>query len=222
LATRAVCADAYRFRREHDQGMRLLLDVPQERVAAMTEPETIVWHCLKGRLQLDWMEHCKENFEIFPKSGVRGGEIEVLVPMVGAAAAFLASTDGDHSLRLRIADIVLRLAGRYIPENVPDLEPAERQRKLAWLREWKADFDSIENWYRREIETERSAHRLHTLGYYKVKMALAYPEVRHWNSALRVLDEARTLAESMRDMRTERLIAEHLSWASNAVGAGRT
>jgi hypothetical protein len=219
LVTRALCADAYRLRarRGYDEGMQLLLEMGAG--TGLSPTETMVWHCIKGQLLLEWMAEAKEHlFYLYPKPGRRDGETEVLVPMLNPAAKFVAEFDGSHhSLCMRVANNVLMLAGRYVPEDLRYTE-SEQKRKPDWLSDQnQQQLERIEGWFRRQIEKERSARCLDTVGYYHVKMALIEP--RSLEDGIRFLEEAEGLALQNGDRKTERLVADHLAWARATFGA---
>jgi hypothetical protein len=215
LVTRAICADAYSAQRDHDQGMKLLLEINADDLASAAS--VLAWHCMKAQLLLEWMDPAKEHYEIFPKPGGQSGDVAIMLPMVKPTAMYISSSDSLANLRFRAADAVMRLAARYVPENLPALAEADKTRKIMWFQDNKSEFEKIEAWYLSEAEAKKSAHAFHTLGYYRLKMNLVY-EGRRWEDAMEFLYSAEKLAEQNGDRRTEHLIADHLILASTLKG----
>jgi hypothetical protein len=216
LVTRAMCADTCRSTRDYDHGMRLLMELRVDAEPGLTPLENLVWHCVKGSLLLELVEHAGEQFELYPQPGGQSGEVTVLTPMIGAVASFLsASSNIPLDLRVRAAGIVLRLAGRYIPENYDKLTEEARDRRMGWFDTWQTQLAAIEEWVQAH---PGSAANYHTLGYYNMKVALIRKEAAH--HAVGYLVKARQLAEQAGNRRTERQVIEHLDWAArNAIGA---
>jgi hypothetical protein len=219
LVTRAMCADTFRPTRDYDQGMRLLMDLQPEAQPPLTEIETIVWHCLKGKLLLEWMERAEEHFEIYPQPGGQRGDMAVLSPMIGAVASFIGrGTNEVFELQVRAADTVLRLAGRYIPGNFPVLADGADNPKLGWYKLFHPELGEIEKWLRRAQPD--SAHKCYTLGYYNMKVALINGAASgnddgsraQLDKAIKVLETAKRLADKAGDKRTEDMVNEHLKW----------
>jgi hypothetical protein len=226
LVTRAMCADTFRPTRDYDQGMRLLMDFQPDGQPQLTEVETMVWHCLKGNLLLEWMERAKENFEIYPQPGNQSGDKAVLAPMISAVASFLRrDTNEAFELKVLAADTVLRLAGRYIPGNVPVLTDGANNPKLGWYKRFHSELSEIDRWFR--LAQPDSKHKCHTLGYYNMKVALIedvasgvdYAARAQLEQAIAYLETARRLADETSDKRTEDMVIEHLEWVYARMGA---
>jgi hypothetical protein len=218
LVTRAMCADTCRPTRDYDLGMRLLLAFQSAEEESTLNVDTVIWHCLKGNMLLEWMERAGENFEIYPQPGGRGGDTAILVPMLTAVAEFIRGE--TNALQVQAADIALRLAGRYIPEDVLALTREAFDRKLSWLRTFRTELREIETWF--QGARPHSPHAWHTLGYYTMKVALigdVDTAEEQLERALGYLKEAKHLAEMAGDKRTEEMVIEHVEWASARIGA---
>lgn len=216
LATRAFCAEAHRqHARDYELAMRLLLDFPREILTSMADTEALTWHCLKARLLLDWMEPCRENFEIFPKPAGRTGETEILIPMVDCVEACLRKIAIRSDLLRRAANSTLYLAGRYIPENARNFDHADRDRKLGWLTDRSQTFDAIEEWFRKIVEIDTTAAYLHTLGYYSLKLCIITGDITRETDAVQYLKYAETRAAETNNSEMQRVLAEQLEWALN-------
>jgi hypothetical protein len=220
LATRALCAESYRQRdRDYDIGIRLLSEMRSETANAMSDGQRLVWHCFKGQLLINWLEVCKENFEVFPKPGGRSGELDVLLPMVKCMDNALSpSSEIPRPLKVRAANILLYLAGRYIPENARTFTNADRSRKLAWLTDSLGELRTIEKWFRTIAEAHPHASHLHTLGYYNLKVYLVTDEIDREQDAIRYLKYAESCASASRNKALERLLAEQCAWAMRHLG----
>ncbi len=229
LATRALCAEAYRQQRDYEPAMQLLFDVQEEKRASMSPSEALVWHCLKGQLLLVWMEPARENFELFPKPFGRRSENDVIVPMVEPVAAFADEpVEKARGLQVAAANILLYLAGRHIPENVRELAGStkretqdEFKRRLGWFLDRRPKFAKVEQWLRHAMAAAPQARPLHTLGYYNWKLYLLTNDEARSKDALRYFDEARRAAEELGDLRIVRLVGEHSKWAAETLRGAR-
>jgi len=225
LATRALCAEAYRQQRDYEPAMQLLYDVQEEKRASMSPSETLVWHCLKGQLLLVWMEPAMENFEVFPKPLGRRSETDLIVPMVDPVAAFAGETaEKPRGLHVAAANILLYLVGRHIPENVRELAAGtkketqdEYKRRLGWFVDRRAQFAKIEQWLRVAMAAGPHARPLHTLGYYNWKLYLLSNDEARSKDAIRYFGEAKRAAEKIGDLRIVRLVAAQSKWAADTL-----
>lgn len=214
LAIRTFCAETYRPTRDYHLGLGFLLEIQDEIVRSMSESELLVWHCLKAQWLIDWMEPCKEMFQIFPTPAGRSGEISIVLPMMDQVWKFVSEpSTAPVELRRRAANILLYLVGRYVPENVRVLSPEERKPKLQWLRHREDQVRRIGEWFRASVKEEPTAAFLDTLGYFKCKMNLATSELHYADEAVDSLLEGYRMAVQAGDQRTQRLLSEHVAWA---------
>jgi tetratricopeptide (TPR) repeat protein len=228
LATRALCAEAYRQQRDYEPGMQLLFDLQEEKRESMAASERLVWHCLTGQLLLDWMEPCKENFEVFPRPLGKRSEDGLIVPMLKPVVAFGQQGPASNSLYLTAANILLYLVARHIPENARELIERENDRsaaskgRLAWFFDNQGRFEDIERSLRAAVAETSEARELHTLGYYNWKVYLLTKDVKRCEVALRDFDEAKSRAERRGDLTILRLVQEHCKWARQTLRRPQT
>jgi hypothetical protein len=236
LATRALCAEAYRQLKDSESGMQVLLDLPIEKADEMERSQTsqnLTWRCLIGQLQIDWMANAKEAFEIFPRPFGRRTETDVILPMMAPVASVLGSAIAPLDLQIRSANILLYLAARHIPENIFDVHIAgearddspyvERQKqRLRWFSRENSfipreEFLAIERWLRTHTETDDSGRSLHTLGYFNWKVFLLTNDPTRGGDALRYFDAALTRAEVQSDDTLRQLVLEHKGFAAETM-----
>ncbi len=222
LFTRGICVEAYSHRRDVESGIHCLVgfDVANTH-KPFTESEKLVYYCMLGQYLIDWIEPCKEKFEVFPRLSSGRGEEVVVGPIVDAVAGAIGR-DLSSKLLTDASRIALYACARYIPENCRDLIRGNPDPpSLRWYNARTANIGTIESLL---VDLEKkfpSAAVSHTLGYFNwKKFLLMKKQGRRGTIALDHFESARKLAEQEGDKRIKRLLAEHTSFAAESLNEG--